>query len=317
MARTDCSEIPVPRPHPAVLVFGLLLCSGCGLFEGSRRDSAPCEADTASGSKTLLSWNSRSTESPEKSEGPNGEGAAEVEDAIATDRPDFTEASSTVGKGRIQLESGYTFSRDRSGGIRTTTHSYPEALLRIGALADWLEFRIGQNFGETRSGLFSASGAEDLYLGVKLGLTEQKQVLPEMALILQTTVPTGHSEFTGGKMQPGFNWLYGWDVVPDRLTFGGSTQANRVYDEINHGYIELAQSLTIGYGLTDRLSAYTEWFAFFPAGAVALGVTAQHYLDGGFTYQFTPNFQVDIRAGIGVSRRADDYFIGSGFGVRY
>jgi hypothetical protein len=283
----------------------------------------PCDGGASSGSKTLLTWSAKPPESPEQAEGANGGGAADRpgEDAIATDRPDFTEASSTVGKGRIQLEAGYTFIRDRTGGITTHDHSYPEALLRIGALAEWLEFRIGQNFGQTAAaGLgapFNASGAEDLYLGVKLGLTEQHRILPEAALILQTTVPTGHREYTDGRVLPGFNLLYGWEIIPDRITAGGSTQANAANDEMDHGYVELAQAFTVGYGLTDKLSAYTEWFAFFPAGAVAPGTTAQHYLDGGFTYKFTPNLQFDIRAGIGVSRRADDYFVGSGFAVRY
>src|SRR5262245_16334500 len=40
----------------------------------------------------------------------------EHQDSIVTDRPDFTEASTTVGRGRVQLEAGYTYFRDRSGG---------------------------------------------------------------------------------------------------------------------------------------------------------------------------------------------------------
>ncbi|MBY0513076.1 MAG: transporter, partial [Gemmataceae bacterium] len=56
------------------------------------------------------------------------------EEPLASDRPDFTEASSTVGKGRVQLEGGYTFTRDHSGEVATTSHSYPEALLRIGMI---------------------------------------------------------------------------------------------------------------------------------------------------------------------------------------
>ena len=49
-----------------------------------------------------------------KNGGDNGEDEEpEGPDQIATDRPDFTEASSTVGRGRVQLESGYTFFTDR------------------------------------------------------------------------------------------------------------------------------------------------------------------------------------------------------------
>lgn len=257
-------------------------------------------------------------------DGQRGRGSAqnEQEEPLASDRPDFTEASSTVGKGRIQLEVGYTFSRDRSQGATTVGHSYPEALLRVGALAEWLEFRVGQNFGTTRGGgapdgVFSFAGAEDLYLGVKLGLTERKGLLPETALILQTTVPTGQRDFTANQVNPGVNFLFSSTVIEDRLTIGGSLQANRATDELRHGYIEFAQSATVGYGLTKKLGAYTEWFAFYPSGATAPGVGPQHYFNGGFTYRLTPNIQFDIRAGIGLNRRAEDFFAGTGFAFRY
>ena len=41
--------------------------------------------------------------------------------------PDFTESLPTVSRGRLQIEMGYTFARDRG----VTTHSIGEALLRI------------------------------------------------------------------------------------------------------------------------------------------------------------------------------------------
>lgn len=61
-------------------------------------------------------------------------------------------------------------------------------------------------------------------------------------------------------------------------------------------------------------------FSHPPSGvlrAVALVVQAIHYFNGGFTYRVTPNFQLDIRAGLGLSRAADDFFTGTGFAVRY
>jgi len=266
--------------------------------------------------KTLLQW----LPGPEPKEEPEEEGVPKKEDPIATDRPDFTEASSTVGKGRVQLEAGYTFIQDKSNGVTTTSHSYPEALLRVGMIADWFEFRIAQNYGNVRSnspdGLFSAGGSEDLYLGVKLFVAEQRGVLPETSIIFQSQVPTGHSDFTSSKVLPGFNLLYGWDVT-DKMTFAGSSQANRAIDADSHGYVEMAQSLTVGWSFTEKLGSYTEWFAFMPAGATSEGVTAQHYLNGGFTYKLTNNFQLDIRAGVGLSRSADDFFGGTGFGYRY
>ena len=58
------------------------------------------------------------------------QGGEEDEDPIETDRPDFTEVSSIVPRGVVQLETGYTFiyGDDEAGGVRTRTHSGPETL---------------------------------------------------------------------------------------------------------------------------------------------------------------------------------------------
>lgn len=264
----------------------------------------------------------------------------EEEDVIETDRPDFTEASTTVGRGRTQLETGYTWSQSRFRGTTTNAHSYPEALLRVGVFAEWFELRLGQNFAAEREvepagTRLSASGAEDLYLGVKVALTEQERWLPEMALIVQMTVPTGAEAFSADEVLPGMNWLYGWDVVKDCISIGGSTQMNRAHgvhtipafqgfpvgtpapeSNVTHSYLELAQSLTVNWTLTSKLGAFTEWFAFFPHSALDPDVGPQHYFDGGFTCKVTNNFQLDIRAGVGLNEHATDYFAGSGFSVR-
>lgn len=244
-------------------------------------------------------------------------GGPNPDEPIITDRPDFTEASSTVGLGVRQLEFGYTYVHNNNGGMKS--HSYGEPLLRIGALANWFEYRFGWNFFQQSTALGGVktriSGLDDLYLGAKIGLTPQQDILPEMALVPQMYVPVGHDSFTAGQVLPGVNWLYGWDVN-EFLSAAGSTQINRRVDAVTaEPYYEVAQSWTFGYTLTDRLGAYTEWFAFFPSGADA--DPTQHYLDGGFTYLVTDDFQLDIRAGKGLSGGSDDYFLGSGASIRF
>ena len=86
-------------------------------------------------------------------------------------------------------------------------------------------------------------------------------------------------------------------------------------DDTGHDHTTWAQSWTIGYSLTDQLGAYTEWFAILPHSA--LDARAQHYADGGFTYQFTDDVQWDIRAGVGLNDSADDYFVGTGLSIRW
>jgi hypothetical protein len=232
---------------------------------------------------------------------------------MATDRPDFTESSATVGRGVWQVESGYTYFFDREDDSQNFGHSYPEILSRYGLWADWLELRLGWNFGSEEENDFQSDGAEDLYLGVKFALTEQAHFLPEMALVPQLTVPSGDDAFTADAVLAGVNWLYGWDVT-ERLTTAGSTQINRAFEsETDDRYTELAQSWTVGVGITEQVGAYTEWFAFIPSGATIAGV--EHYLNGGFTLNLF-DVQWDIRAGVGLNDHAIDYFAGMGLSVR-
>lgn len=241
-----------------------------------------------------------------------------MDEPLVSDRPDFTEASTTVGRGVVQLEAGYTYTFDRDGDDFDKEHSFPETLLRVGMLAEWFEFRIAYNHGSIGSrelGVFdNGAGGQDLYLGAKIGLTLQQGILPEMAIIPQMTVPTGHDRFTADRVLPGLNWLYGWDIS-DFLSCGGSTQVNKSVDDDGDSFTLVAQSFTFGYSLTERIGAYTEYFGLYPSGASS--TLPENYFDGGFTYLVTNNLQLDVRGGVGLNRAAADYFVGSGFVVRF
>ncbi|WP_254509605.1 transporter [Anatilimnocola floriformis] len=267
------------------------------------------DAEEANERKTLMLWNS----SAEQIGGPPG-----WDEPLASDRPDFTEASCTVGRGVCQLEMGYTYFHDNDGATSFDGHSLPEMLLRIGVLADWLELRIAWNFGreQLRTGGvgIQTSGFDDLYVGLKLGLTPQQGILPEMALMPQMSVPLG-SAFSANRVLPGVNWLYGWEIN-DFLTTAGSTQLNLSVDPTTgNEYTEFAQSWTIGYSLAEKLGMYTEWFVFSPAGADT--ARTEHYLDAGLTYSVSNNLQLDVRIGKGVSAAAVDLFAGAGLVSRF
>lgn len=259
--------------------------------------------------KTLLHWNSDA----EMTGGPPG-----WDEPLASDRPDFTEASSTVGQGVSQLEMGYTYFYDDGAGTRLHAHSYPELLLRQGFLADWLELRVAWTYN-SESDAFnpvtgSVHGSDDIYLGVKLGLTPQQGALPEMSLMPQMTVPVGGA-FSAGEVLPGLSWLYGWEIS-EFISTGGSTQYNLAVDELTqeiHG--ELAQSWTVGYSLAENVGAYTEWFMFAPAGADT--ARTEHYFDVGLTYNLSNDLQLDVRVGKGVSAASTDFFTGAGAVVRF
>lgn len=264
----------------------------------------------ALGPQTLMEW---SGGGGEDEDGPK----SKLDEPLVTDRPDFTEASTTVGKGVLQIEFGYTYTHDADGGSNTIEQSFGEPLFRYGMFADWFEWRLAVKPIQVRDSSATArnttAGIEDLYLGAKLALTPQDGILPEIAIMPQMTVPSGSSAFRANKVLPGVNVLYGWDVT-DRLAWGGSSQWNNSVDDVDDTYVEYAQSFTVNYLWTEELSSYTEWFAFFPISAQ--DAQNEHYLDGGFVYLITNDLQFDIRAGVGLNSAAADYFVGTGLSIR-
>ncbi len=245
-------------------------------------------------------------------------GGPDSSEPLVTDRPDFTEASTTVGLRVAQIEFGYTYIHDNAGDQSTHTQSFGEPLLRVGILAEWLEFRIAlfplEDRVITAASSNATAGASDLYLGFKIALTPQEGILPEMALIPQMNVPTGSNAFTSGSVEPGINWIYAWEIN-DFISTAGSTQGNRRVDDSGNTYLEMAQSWTIGYSLTDKIGAYTEWFALIPSGADT--AQTEHYANGGATYLLTDDVQFDIRAGLGLNKAAADFFTGTGLSIRF
>ncbi|WP_229724529.1 transporter [Winogradskyella forsetii] len=66
---------------------------------------------------------------------------------IVTDRPDATEASSTVGKGTFQIETGGLFESFEENNTKSENYTYNTILIRYGIL-DNVELRVGWDFVE-------------------------------------------------------------------------------------------------------------------------------------------------------------------------
>ena len=246
-------------------------------------------------------------------------GAAHAQQPLVADRPDFTEATSTVGRGVFQFEFGYTFGVDDADGVTARAHSYGEPLLRAGVLSDRLEFRVGAGAAtlstESRGHTATESGLEDLYLGVKVALTEQRGVLPATAILPQVTLPIGGDAFSAGRSLPGVNFLYSWDFT-EAVSLAGSTQVNAAVGDQDQDYREWAQSLSCGVALGERAGLYGEWYAFVPSGldlpAGSAGKPTEHYLNSGLAWLANEDLQWDIRVGFGLNDAAEDMYVGAG-----
>lgn len=172
-------------------VAAWVTCSSAAQAQSTARE----EAIPDRGPSTLLEA-LQGSRTPKRQ--PSGE-----EDRFEPDRPHFPEATTAAGKGRVILESGYTFN---SNGSAFTSHAFPEMLWRVGMFSDWFEFRFGQSFLHQRERLAgvttTTSGLQDLYLGAKIAVMEQHGWLPALALIPQMTVPTGARAVTAAARSP-------------------------------------------------------------------------------------------------------------------
>jgi hypothetical protein len=244
--------------------------------------------------------------------------AEEEERPLESDRPDFTEASSTVGHKTLQIEGGYTYTQAVGGDCSHNSHDLPELLIRYG-VAERLELRVaweGMVFDRatdpTTGNVLNADGCSDMDLGFKYAITRQHAWLPETALIVGVSTPTGHPDQSSRQVDAEVNFLYGWDLN-EKLSLYGSTGSNTTVEQFDN-LARFFQSACVGCELTNRLRVYNEWFALFPNESD--DNRPEHYYDGGFTYLVTSNLQLDWRAGVGLSEVSDGFFTGCGFVIR-
>ncbi|CAN5179002.1 hypothetical protein BH20GEM2_BH20GEM2_21510 [soil metagenome] len=230
---------------------------------------------------------------------------------LVTDRPDFTESAVTIAPGRYQLESGYTFTR--VGPERE--HGVGEVLLRVG-LTDRLELRLGAGSLLVRDDeLAQRSGLDDTSIGVKLRIAEEGDRVgagrPGIALLAGTTLPTGSGGFGADVAQPGATLALAW-TLSDRV--GVASNLGYVYaSDGGDRFDEFSGSVEVGYSLTERWGSYLEASGF----AVGDGGTDTGFLNGGVTYLFSPDLQVDARIGAGLNGVDPDYFVGVGIARRW
>ncbi len=242
-------------------------------------------------------------------------GKPSVVDSIVTlntDRPDFTGTAATVGQGIIQLEMGYTYTKN-TYQVNSVVQSFGEPLVRLGVFADWFEVRFGLFPLYTNVEGNGSFGWQDSYFGLKIALTEQFKFLPQIAIMPQLSAPTGTADLTDGKILPGINLVYHWELL-EMLSLSGSTQFNWAMDEQKKEYISWGQSVSFHYSVDEQVGLFAEWYTLFPQNSTT--VKTEHYLNGGVTYLLSPDLQFDVHYGVGLTEVSNNYFAGMGFAFR-
>ena len=244
---------------------------------------------------------------------------------IETERHDFTQSATTVGRGVVQVESGYTFFYDEEDGERETAHTVPELMLRFG-LTDDIEFRLRWDYAwVVPDGEPVESGAEDLRWSFKLQMTEQRESSwrPTSALEINSTLPTGGEAWTTGRVGIGLDYIYQWEVSPGTTLAGSTGFSTDGFGDFGllpeepqaDKSLAMSQSAVVGFELSESNTAYVEWFCILSHGLEDEFVI--HVFDIGVDHYVTDNFVLDVRVGMGLSGDADDFFSGVGGGYRF
>lgn len=227
------------------------------------------------------------------------------EEPLVTDRPDFTEAAVTIGKGRFQVETGVTAIQGRGGAREFGT----EALLRYGVAAR-SEIRLGlPAYSTARSDGVSQSGLGDTYAGAKFQLGPTRSGL-DISVIPAVFLPTGKREFSSRSVDPEVKLCLSKDLT-QRMALSGMLYAS--YPTVDGDRNETLQTtLSLGYAITERVGSFYELADTYPRHG-----GPEHLIHTGVTYQPTHNTQWDVHFGFGLNTNAPVSFLAGGYAIRF
>lgn len=239
---------------------------------------------------------------------------------METERHDFTQSTTTVGRHVVQFESGYTFFYRAEED--ETSHAAPELFMRYGLMEN-LEIRIRYNkawqFGEE-----DRIGSEDLGLSFKFRTTDQRCRIPESALEVRFTAPTGDKEWSTGDVEFGLDYIYGWRLSEVAEIYGSTGFSTNALAEFafatlmpdGENFMLYTQSVALGLEVTDRVAMYTEVFGLFTDGFED-DEESPVFFNIGVDYYLSDDIVFDVRVGTGLNNDAEDLFAGIGGGIRF
>ncbi len=230
---------------------------------------------------------------------------------LITDRPDLTESAAIVPKKTLQIETGFVFEGDKSGGVQEDNFSLFTTLLRYG-VNEYFELRMGTslNMNTIKSGGESTSifGVSSVDVGMKIKMADGDGLKPQVALLANVIIPEpGKEEYSAEYLTPSMALAFSQDLS-DRFSLGYNLGAvwNGVTAKPAAKY-----SVALAIGLAEKLGSFVEIYGYFPQDEQGINI-----FDFGLTYLIRPNLQVDASAGFGLSEVSPDYFVNAGISWR-
>jgi hypothetical protein len=226
-------------------------------------------------------------------------GAQEIESLIA-DRPDFTEASRVVGNRVVQVEAGLT----QQWGESISTFSLPELLVRIG-VSQRLELRFGApDLIRESSGNQSSTSPGDVYAGLKWQVGPIGQL--ELAFMPGVSVPVEREGDQLRAMLPEMHFIIGHPIGAGSI----AAMSSLLGTPLKGQGVRFQQTVVGGLPISESVGMFVEYIGQFGAS-----LAADHLAHVGFTWQLSPDLQLDIHGGRSLRGEAAP-FLGAGLAFR-
>jgi hypothetical protein len=229
------------------------------------------------------------------------------QEPIDTDRPDQTESVNTVPKKWLQFEAGFNYQKNNDISKETLM---PTLLSKYG-ISNRIELRLittinRQTLNVPTFGKLHSTILEQVEIGAKAVLFEEKKLLPKTSLLFHVGVP-GLASY-----------------VPDGLLFNSRlTMQHTLTKNIALGYNlgvefdgEYPNDPVFIYTIAPGINIGDKWYVYIEAFGT-LFEHAQHSLDGGLAYFITNNFKIDLSGGFGIYGNAPKYYVSLGASVRF
>jgi len=229
---------------------------------------------------------------------------------VNSDRPDRTQGPAVVPPGTVQIETGLQYQKDKSANPPTKEFLYPETLIRVG-IVPWAEIRFNAEYKQvshkatSEHAVMREKGFNNVQVGTKLKFYEGKGAIPAIGFQGNITLPWGSNSFRPARVSPEGALVFS-NKITDKLDVQYNVGYGRLPGEDTYqgkAYYAIGTNLK----LIDNLQCYGEFFA-----QKAKALPVENTVDVGLMVQTLPNLLLDVAMGMGVSKAASGYFVGTG-----
>jgi len=224
---------------------------------------------------------------------------------ISADRPGFGDGATTLDASTVQAGLGYAFN-----GNGRNSHELGQLLLRYG-LTGRVEVR-----GGVGSYVLNEAPLDDGYAGTSVGTKVRllRRELWTLSGVATLGLPTGTGGFDSPddrarqELKLAFDGALGDDIT---LSVNGGTRFFYAAGTQDDRAVEWLFIPTLSFSLTERTGAYVGYAGFYDDGPNA------NWVEGGVTYLYNTDTQLDINTGLRVDDNGDDFFLGIGVARRF